>query len=269
MKVGVFSPRTTGDPIHDETLTAFCAGVNESGDHAESHFVVEYVPCDVAVVFGIRKDAVPLSQFRGNIIDRHKAEGKPVIVIDSGYVKRDKYFAVGLNGLNGRADFKNANSPADRWQSLGVDLAPWREDGGLILLCGQIPWDASVQHTDHLAWCEGILKRLKEATTKETRYRPHPKLKGVVNQVPLAQEMESAHAVVTFSSNSGVDAAIAGVAVFAFDEGSMAWPVANKSLAWIDSPIKPPREQWAHNLAYTQWTIEEMKEGKPWRHLFH
>ena len=27
------------------------------------------------------------------------------------------------------------------------------------------------------------------------------------------------------------------------------------------------RNQWAYNLAYTQWTREEMEEGKAWSHL--
>lgn len=266
MNVGVFIP--DGDKLHASVLNSFYAGLLASGVDAFREPVDRYRPCDVAVVFGVRKKAVALSRHRGTIIDLHKKLDKPVVVIDSGYVKRDQYFMVGLNGLNGRADFKNTACPSDRWESLGVELRPWREDGGHVLVCGQIPWDASVQDSNHQAWINETINRLKAVTTKEVKFRPHPKF-APVPLPPLADELAGAHAVVTYSSNSAVDAALAGIPVFAADQGSMAWPIANKSFAWIDAPVKPRREQWAYNLAYTQWTREEMQEGKPWRHLFH
>lgn len=277
MIVGIFTPEMN-DPHHHKTLMAFRDGVQGSGETVFLNPVDRYQPCDVAVVFGVRKKAVQLSRHRGDIIDLHKKLNKPVIVIDSGYVKRDEYFMVGLNGLNGRADFKNQSCPSDRWESLGAELRPWREDGGHVLVCAQIPWDASVQDTDHIAWCNETVSRIRERTARKIVFRPHPKCAAkvdyrvnadLVSAGPIEADLENAHCVVTFSSNSGVDAALAGVPVFADDPGSMAWPVANKSFAWIDAPVRPSREKWAHNLAYAQWTIEEMKEGKPWRHLLH
>lgn len=264
MKVGVFIP--DNDKHHASVLHSFYAGLMEDGVDAFREPVDRYKVCDVAVVFGIGKKAVPASRHRGSIIELHHKLQKPVIVIDSGYMKRDQYFMVGLNGLNGRADFKNTACPSDRWDSLGIALQPWRGDGGHVLVCGQIPWDASVQNSNHQLWVMETLDRLKAVTTKEIRYRPHPKFTQMPLP-PLADELAGAHAVVTYSSNSAVDAALAGVPVFAADHGSMAWPIANKSFAWIDAPIKPDRNQWANNLAYTQWTREEMQEGKPWRHL--
>lgn len=277
MKVGVFTPESA-DRHHHKTLLAFADGIRETGEECEVHPVDRYQKCDVAVVFGVRKRAVAMSKHRGDIIDLHQKCGRPVVVIDSGYVKRDQYFSVGLNGLNGRADFKNDKSPTDRLTELGADLAPWRADGGHVLVCGQIPWDASVQDTDHIEWCRQTVSRIRERTARKVIFRPHPKCAAQVEYgvnadaiscAPLAMDLEGAHCVVTFSSNTGVDAALAGIPVFADDFGSMAWPIANKSFAWIDAPIRPAREQWARNLAYTQWTLEEMKEGKPWRHLMH
>jgi hypothetical protein len=72
---------------------------------------------------------------------------------------------------------------------------------------------------------------------------------------------------VTFNSNSGVEAALAGVPVFAFDEGSMVWEIANKTFDAIDNPQRPDRTQWLADLSYAQWTPREMREGKAWRHL--
>jgi hypothetical protein len=52
------------------------------------------------------------------------------------------------------------------------------------------------------------------------------------------------------------------------DPGSMAWDVTEHDLSRIEFPIKPDRDQWAANLAYTQWTMDEMARGWAWAHLF-
>ena len=71
-----------------------------------------------------------------------------------------------------------------------------------------------------------------------------------------------------FNSNSGVEALLFGKAVFVADEGSMCWNVANRRIVDIETPQYLNRQQWANNLAYTQWTPDEMKQGLAWRHLF-
>jgi hypothetical protein len=83
----------------------------------------------------------------------------------------------------------------------------------------------------------------------------------------LEEDLKNAHCVVTWNSNSAVEAAIYGKPVFAFDEGSMVWEIANKSLLDLDTPKYPDRKQWANNLAYCQWTLEEIRNGDAWRHL--
>lgn len=277
MIAGIFTPNQD-DAHHDKTLRAFAEGVENSGDECFIAPVDRYSDCDVAIVFGVRKDALPRSKYRGDIIDRHKAADKPVVVIDSGYLKRDKYFAIGLGGLNGRANFKNRDSKSDRWTELGLSLEPWRVEGGHVLICGQIPWDAACQHVNHIEWCQRTVTEVRKRTTSPILFRPHPGCAGRVNydvdcrvssNPKIADDIRDAACVITFNSNAGVDALLAGVPVFAFDSGSMAWDIANKDYARLNSPLRPDRQQWAHNLAYTQWTIEEMKEGKPWRHLCH
>jgi len=74
--------------------------------------------------------------------------------------------------------------------------------------------------------------------------------------------------VVTFNSNSGVEALLQGVPVLAFDEGSMVWSLCNRSLSDIESPSLPDRAQWLNDLSYAQWTLAEMKEGLAWKHLY-
>lgn len=279
MKVHVY---LSGNPVHDAVLTAFYGGVPvHSNLTAQLLDVHKPLPCDVAVVFGVRKEKIPISYARGEVIRRQRESGKPVLVLETGYVKRgdgpDNYYAAGFNGLNGRADFRNANMQHDRWKKLGVQLQPWSNHGIHILVCGQVPWDASVQHHDHIGWIRQTVAKLNAFTARHIVFRPHPLARGVnygplhgcvVSSQSLEEDLKGAHAVVTFNSNAGVDAAIAGIPVFAMDQGSMAWDVARHDLSDIEQPIRPDRDQWAANLAYTQWTQDEMARGWAWHHLF-
>jgi hypothetical protein len=162
----------------------------------------------------------------------------------------------------------------ERWKKLGAQLVPYSR-GDKIILCGQVPWDASVDHVDHKAWLIETAQKLKAMTTRPIVFRPHPlaiqalpAIRGLEYSVrPLTEDLKDAHCVVTFNSNSAVEALIAGKPVFAFDEGSMVWEVANRSLSYLEEPTHLGREQWANNLAFAQWTPAEMAEGKAWAHL--
>jgi hypothetical protein len=185
---------------------------------------------------------------------------------------------VGWGGLNGRADYCNRRMPSDRWKKLQVSVAPWRTAGEHIVLCGQVPWDASVQHTDHIAWCRETAIQLRSLTKRRVIFRPHPMYNRVVpmedtgvelsSNADLIDDLQNAWAVVTFNSNAGVEATIAGIPAFAFDPGAMGYTIMNQSLDLIERPAMPKRGQWLSNLAYTQWTLEEIAQGLAWLHLW-
>jgi hypothetical protein len=76
---------------------------------------------------------------------------------------------------------------------------------------------------------------------------------------------------VTYSSGSGIDSILKGIPTLSMDPGSFAWDISSRYPNEIetlklanDNQVK----QWLNNLAYSQWTVEEMEEGQPWRHLF-
>jgi hypothetical protein len=265
----------SGNAVHDRVLKAFYEGCNAPKELVEGW---EYAPSEVAVIFGVHKSKVPISWPRGQIFQRQRAKNLDVVVLETGYINRgdgeNHHYAAGFNGLNGRADFRNQGMPSDRLELLNVELKPWREKGEHIVLCGQVPWDASVDHTDHREWLASIASQLRGHTNREIRFRPHPKgpqfqIQGcTLSNAPITEDMKGAHAVVAFNSNSGVEAVIDGIPVFAFDKGSMALPVANTKAEEIESPAIPDRSQWLNNLAYAQWTLEELGSGRAWKHLF-
>jgi hypothetical protein len=276
-----------GIPKHDRVILAFYEGCPEPKKLIKDY---QYEPADVAVVFGCHlpfrlladtdsatiKSRVPAAWPRNGIIPQQRNENRDVVVLEMGYINRGDsethHYAAGLNGLNGRANFRNKGMPDDRARLLCIEPKPYKQ-GEHIVLCGQVPWDASVDTTDHVAWLTESAAKLR-TDPRPIVFRPHPSvslppIEGCeYSKRPLADDLRNAWAVVTFNSNSGVEALLAGVPVFALDEGSMVWGVCNRSLADIESPSLPDRTQWLNDLCYAQWTLEEMKEGLAWKHLF-
>ena len=275
MKINVY---LSGNPTHDRVLRAFQAGCG-----GQLRAVEEYEPSEVAVIFGVYKSRVPQSFARGEVFRQQREKNLDVIVLETGYINRGDgeahHYAAGFNGLNGRADFRNQGMPDDRALLLrkehGLRCLAWRETGKHVLLCGQVPWDASVEMCENYPeWLKHITRRIRHHTDREIRFRPHPlgpdlQIPGCSHStVPLAEDLNDCWATVSFNSNTGVESVIDGIPTFAFDEGAMAKGMANMWLADLENPKTPDRHQWLNDLAYTQWTPEEMKKGLTWRHLF-
>lgn len=265
----------SGNPVHDRVMASMFYGCPQPHTPIAA-FDFNYVKSDIAVVFGVFKSKVPISWRRAEIIEKQHRACKDVLILETGYIHRgddeEHYYAAGFNGLNGRADFKNAGMPSDRASELGVVLKP-RQHGEKILLCGQVPQDASVDHIDIVEWLNAARDEIKARTSREIVFKPHPFAKVLpidgcsYSTQPLNEAIQDCHAVVTFNSNAAVEAVIEGVPVFTFDDGSMARAVSNRDWDLLDSPALPDRVQWLNDLAYTQWTPAEMREGKAWQHL--
>lgn len=272
LRAAVFVPPSPQD--HVEALAAMTEGLEKSGVDVDiiplGPDIIEKTH-DFAVVFGVGKRAVMAGQWRGAVLS---AYGKRALVIEKGYIKRDEYFSVGWGGLNGNADFCNFASQPNRWLKLGVELKPWQNNrDGHILICAQVPWDASVQDLNHIEWCRGTYHVLT-ASGKKVIFRPHPNVpdKSIYgidrySTRPLLHDLANANMVVTHNSNTGVDALIEGVPTVAFDKGSMVWQVAGDSLTSLENPITRDRTEWANDIAYAQWTLDEMESGETWKHI--
>ena len=220
---------------------------------------------DIHVTWGIFKE---INKMTTPILDISGC-GKPHVVLEMGYVRRgwdeNAYYSFGVGGLNGRADFFNKNSPPDRRNALKVNLQPWREGTG-IMVAGQVTRDASVQHHDHAEWIRNMLKRFPNAIYREHPLQGHPVPNVGSNKrctcpnIVRAAENHDIGKLITFNSNTAVEAVISGVPTISMDEGSMVWGITNHN------PSKPPlcptvaREQWFNDLAYAQWRPKEFKK---------
>jgi hypothetical protein len=279
MKVVVFEP--TYNSGHRKVLRAFAKGVEKSGQAVEILSLGKYVPCDIAVIFGAVKEAYPPTWPKREILNRHT--GRRLIMIESAFINRGKYWQIGFGGFAGSANFRNENMPKERWLSFGVTVQPWsvRDASRPKIVCGQIPWDTQVQYVDHVGWCRNTVAKLTSFHTP-VLFRPHPRLvrngraDSVYTEIPkelwdhdsLEDSLNKANCFVTWNSTAAVDALIAGVPVVTFERSSIAWPMGSHTMDPNNIELRyPAREQWFYNLAYAQWTLKEMKKGLPWRHL--
>lgn len=198
--------------------------------------------------------------------------GKPFVVVERGYLgdRIKQWFSVGIGGLNGYADFNNQNVLGNRWTQW--EMQPWKEDGQYALVVGQVPHDASLYGIDIDQWAKMAVEQAKRVYS-DVRFRHHPEVKakdrpdyGVpVMQGSLPKVLADAKCVITYSSNTAVDAVLLGVPSITTIKGSMAWDVTSHNIE--DPLIYPDRQEWLKRLAYTQWSIDEMRQGQPWRHL--
>jgi hypothetical protein len=165
------------------------------------------------------------------------------------------------NGHGRRGDHRvPENIDASRWEKHGVEvkewIAPdcaWRELVGRyeIVVCGQTETYSPDWPTLPLFY--------SSVGMNATAFRPHP-AGGEWEQLKTLRTWENVAAGIVLNSSVGCEMLMRGIRTWALDAGAMCFPVAsNEPTMDIES--------WCHWLAWTQWTDDEIKEGKPWAYL--
>ena len=255
----------------------------------------DYEECDVAVIFGSwkksptkhwKQDYVHHHHVKGQILKKHK--GKPLIVIETPLLGRTisemhENYRVGLQHfMHGLADFKNKNSKSDRFENLKIKVKPWRKKGNHILIVGQNMADASLFGLDFTLWTINTINHIRKFTNRKIIFRDHPENKKQMKKIIsglsylnvdysigglIQEDLAKAHCTVSYTSGSSIDSILEGVPVITNSEYNFVWPISSHSLEDIENPKCGQREQLLYDLAYAQWSVEEIKEGKPWHHL--
>jgi len=210
---------------------------------------------------------------------------KPTIVLEVGGIKRGTTWKVGLNGINRDAYFGPSGNSSDRVRLLGLQVKPWKYDGEYILIAGQ--HDKSLQWKDMpsmATWVHDTITFIRAQTDRPIIFRPHPRcplpaieydFKNVKRQTPkqikntyddFDMQFDNIWATVSWSSNPGVHSIINGVPAFT-GPSSLAFDVAEQNLRNIENPLYGDRTQWLNDYAHTEYTIEEISQGIPLKHL--
>lgn len=264
----------------------------------------EYTDCDVAVMLGSWK---PLRgsthhQVRSDI----KRRAKSFICIETPILNRTlefskcEYFRVGVNGfLNKDAYFgPDGDRDGNRLAQIGnLNFPGWHNANGDKIVIGmQLIGDASLRGMDINEWCMDTIHTLRLHTNRRIEVRMHPALsaKGLDShnpllqklvysgtdysnvtfidgkKIPLKQQLTNAHCLVTYSSGTAMDALCMGIPNITCDEGSFAWNVSETKLENVEKLLMTKGgnvQQHLNNLAWCQWSEQEMNSGVCWNHL--
>jgi len=248
--------------------------INKSADNA-----------DVAVIWSVLWRG-RMAEYK-KIWDRYRSQGKPVVVLEVGGLRRNKSFKIGINGINRDADFANQEVDDKRWPLFGHELRPWNPTGELIVLCGQHDTSEQWKGLPRMAaWIKNQITEIRKYTSRPILVRPHPRNQISFNEndftnvkVRLPKKdfrtyddtdfkatLERTWAVINHSSNPAMEAVIRGIPVFV-SESSLCYEVGNSSLTDINTPAMPARLNWAHRLSYTEWFEDEIQNGLPWMRI--
>lgn len=212
---------------------------------------------DIAIVWGVRSKT-------------YAANGRHALVMERAYLgDRMRWTSLGWDGLNGAANFCNADVPADRWFRYWRDgLCELNDTGQEVLIIGQVVGDASLSGADVRGWAYNVAQELGRQGVPWA-YRAHPKAieKRQVQPLPvdtrpLEEAMRACRRVVTYTSNVGVLAAMTGKRVTCEDRISMVHGIAGHG--WQDDRPLGDREDWGRKMGYTQWLPDEIEKGEFW-----
>ncbi len=218
------------------------------------------------------------NRYGGNheVASRFEREGGLVMVAENGYLgkggtspkfdvhpvgpKPEHFYALSIGWHNGRGRWPTPSS--ERFPLLGIELAPWRTEGDHILICPNRSFGVGEQ-VMHPDWAQRVAERLSKATKRPVRVRGHPG-----NNAPkksIREDLQGAWAAVIWSSSSGAHALHMGIPVYV---EAPFWVMKGAgSSGPIEEPTLPDRQPFFEQLAWQQWTCEEIESGEPFRYL--
>jgi len=263
-------------PVFD----AFHAGANALG-----HDVVYNSNSGIDVIWSVLWNG-RMARNRA-IWERNIAQKKSTVVLEVGGIQRGSTWKVGLNGINRDGYFGDSGNDSTRADILGLVCKPWRSNGNFILICGQHDKSLQWKNMPRMStWVMDTIEKIQKHTDRPILFRPHPrcKLEAIEHQYKNVYRQDPRYingtyddfdigfdniwATISYSSNPGIHSILEGVPAFV-SPSSLAYDVANDIdfLHDIENPLKPDRQQWLNDYAWTEWTVEEIASGLPHKRL--
>jgi hypothetical protein len=211
-----------------------------------------------------------------HVYEHYRSLGRPVIVIDVGYLQRGVTWRIGVNHINRKANF-GTHQPLDpdRPAKLGVALKQADKHPEILIALQHSRSLQTESIKDSAAWALEKVSEIRQHSDRPIVIRPHPRDRVVIGNVSSGVRVEHPrrlvgtydsydwndryHAVVNHNSGPGVLAAIAGVRPVV-DESSLAWPVS-VSMDSIEKPYCQDRQQWLIELSHCEYTVPEIESG--------
>lgn len=176
-------------------------------------------------------------------------EQRPVLVMENASwgnsFANDRWYTIGRNYHNLRAGSRDSL----RWDSLGIDLEPWRTSGQTVILPSRGIGPPRVAMPLH--WTHKIVKHNPGA-----RVRMHP---GRGPETPLDWDLKHAGRVITWGSGAAIKACMWGVLV------------ESHLPNWIGEQDNTDagRLRMLQCLAWQQWRLTEIADGTAFEFLLN
>jgi len=177
-----------------------------------------------------------------------ESAGRPVLVAENASWGNDfagnRWYHIARNRHNTAGRFDD-HGP-ERWDALGVELAPWRTEGETVILAQRGIGAAPTAMPR--SWPQEAQARYSG------RIRHHP---GTRSTTALMDDLAHCGRVVTWGSGAAIKALLWGI------------PVVSEMPDWIGEQNNTDEGRLAmlRRLAWAQWTMDEISEGVPFRCL--
>jgi hypothetical protein len=162
--------------------------------------------------------------------------------------------------------------PADRWQQLvsadqRLQWPGWKKSGSKILLVVPSSKPCQYYNQDVHQWKANTIAQIKQHTDREIVIREKASRADRTQKKTIYEALdEDVFCMVTYQSIAAVESIAYGIPVFALAP-SAAKQLSLSDLSKIETPYYPDEDlvyKWCCSLAYGQFSLEEMLNGRAW-----
>jgi hypothetical protein len=210
------------------------------------------------------------------VYQKYRSQGRPVIIVDVGTLQRGVTWKLAVNNITSQGYYGHTeNLDLDRPRKLGVTLRNIAATKPSILIAAQHNRSLQLQDIVQEQWINATIHEIRKYTDRPVTIRSHPrcqlstqllaqdclievprKIEGTYDSYDIDYRY---HAVINYNSGPGIQAAIAGSRPIV-GSTSLAQPVGI-ALSDIENPYLVNRQQWLIEVAHTEYTLEEIKQG--------
>lgn len=292
-----------GIPPASRTANSWVTGITRLGDCYQDYDIsdTELSTIDCFFQFNINN---PIRQFKPHKRAAYEYiihSKKPFLVFEEGSFRQYREYKrygwwsyqpdIGI--------FNNNNVDNVRWKKFvlntGLKIKDWKSAGDTIVIMGQVHIDSAVislyeqGYSNFYSWVTETIKIIRNHTDRKIFIRPHPGdhmfdwllenadiLNKMYNNISIGNsktsniydDLKDAYCVITYNSNSAVEAVCEGIPIFALNSGSAVYDIAHTDLSQIENlNYNINISNWCNRIAYTMWTDSEVANGETWAHL--
>jgi len=241
--------------------------------------------CDAVVIWSILWNGRMSKNKR--IYEHYRSLKKPVVVIDAGALEREVTWKIAVNNITSEGYYGHTkNLDYDRPNKLGISLEN-NKINDKILIAAQhkksLQWEGMPSLED---WTVDLIHKIRKHSDRHIVVRYHPRcpffiptqrfkmllMNKVIENCTLETPMQiestydafnidyNYHCVINHCSGPGINAVIAGSNVIV-DKKSLAYPMGVE-FKDIENPPEKDRDKWFVEICHTEYTVEEIAEGR-------